>query len=130
MIEINNLTRKKINKPRVEKIVKIFFKKFNIKSDKFISLAIISDYKMKQINFTYRGKNKATDVLTFCDLNEIIINIEEIIRQAKKTKKRFQDEFDFILVHGLLHLLGYNDDTEKKRLEMIGIAEKFLEKIK
>ncbi len=130
MVEINNLTNKRINRPRIEKIFKVFFKKFNFESDHPISLAIISDYKMKQINLAYRGKNKTTDVLTFCDLNEIIININEIVRQAKKTKKRFQDEFDFILVHGLLHLTGYNDDTEKKRLEMIDVAEKFLEKIK
>lgn len=130
MIEINNLTVKKINKARVEKIAKAFFKKYKISEEVVVSLAIIGDNKMKQINFVYRQQNKPTDVLSFSDLKEIIININQIIRQAKEFKKKVNDEFDFILVHGLLHLIGYNDDTEEKRLKMIELGEDFLLNLK
>ncbi len=130
MIEINNLTVKKINKARVEKIAKAFFKKYKISEEVVVSLAIIGDNKMKQINSVYRQQNKPTDVLSFSDLKEIIININQIIRQAKEFKKKVNDEFDFILVHGLLHLIGYNDDTEEKRLKMIELGEDFLLNLK
>jgi len=130
MIEINNLTKQSINKVRINKIAKAFFKKYKIKEDLVVSLAIIGDAKMKQINSVYRGQNKPTDVLSFPDLMEIIINIHQIKRQAKEFKKRVSDEFDFILVHGLLHLIGFNDNTEKKRLEMIELGENFLLNLK
>ncbi len=130
MIEINNLTTKKINKVRIEKIVKAFFKKYKINEKNVISLAIIGDSKMKQINSVYRQQNKTTDVLSFSDLQEIIININQIIRQAKEFKKKVNDEFEFILVHGLLHLIGYNDETETDRLKMIEMAEDFLINLK
>ena len=126
MIEINNLTVKKINKVRIEKIAKAFFKKYKMKESVVVSLAIIGDAKMKQINSVYRQQNKTTDVLSFSDLNEIIINMNQIIRQAKGSGKKPADEFDFILVHGLLHLVGFDDDTEKKRLKMIELGEDFL----
>jgi probable rRNA maturation factor len=130
MIEINNLTTKKINKVRVEKITKAFFKKYKISEETVISLAIIGDNKMKQINSVYRQQDKPTDVLSFSDLKEIIININQIIRQAKEFKKKVNDEFEFILVHGLLHLIGYNDDTETERLKMIELGEDFLLNLK
>lgn len=130
MIEINNLTKRKVNNTRINKIVKSFFKKYKLKDDVVISLAIIGDAKMKEINSIYRGKNETTDILTFVDLSEIIININQIIRQAKEFNKKFSDEFDFILVHGLLHLIGYKDDSEKGRQNMIKIGEDFLLNLK
>ena len=130
MIEINNLTKQSINKARINKIAKTFFKKYKIKEDLVVSLAIIGDAKMRQINSVYRGKNKPTDVLSFPDLMEIIINIHQIKRQAKEFNKKISDELDFILVHGLLHLIGFDDSTEKKRLEMIEIGENFLLNLK
>jgi rRNA maturation RNase YbeY len=85
---------------------------------------------MKQINLAYRKQNKTTDVLTFNDLNEIIININQITRQAKELKRKVSAEFDFILVHALLHLAGFNDKIEKDRLKMIKLGEDFLLNLK
>lgn len=130
MIEINNLTTQTINKARINKIAKAFFKKYKIKEDLEVSLAIIGDAKMKQINSIYRDQDKTTDVLSFPDLMEIIINAHQIKRQAKEFKRKFSEEFDFILVHGLLHLIGFTDDLEKKRLEMIELGEDFLLNLK
>lgn len=123
-IDINNLSKDKINSKRIRLITETFLKKYKLKGD--ISIAIISDRKMREINKIYRGFDKTTDVLSFEDLNEVIINIKQIKRQAKEFKKTFQTEFDFILVHGLLHLLGFKDDLEVDRLKMISLGENFL----
>jgi probable rRNA maturation factor len=130
MVEINNTTKRKINVVRIKKITKTFFNNFNIKKDRTVSLAFIEDDKMRQINAAYRGKNSPTDVLCFEDLDEIIINLDQIKRQSKEEGRKMSDEIEFIFVHGLLHLAGYRDDTEKGRLEMINLAEDFLLNLK
>ncbi len=124
LIEINNSTKEKINLNRTKLITEFFVKKYKIKKD--ISIAVIGDQKMKEINNIYRGFNKTTDVLSFEELNEVIINIKQIKRQAKEFKRTIRDEFEFILVHGLLHLVGFDDYQEKDRLKMISLGEKFL----
>jgi len=124
LIEINNSTKEKINLNRTKLITEFFVKKYKIKKD--ISIAVIGDQKMKEINNIYRGFNKTTDVLSFEELNEVIINIKQIKRQAKEFKRMIRDEFEFILVHGLLHLVGFDDYQEKDRLKMVSLGEKFL----
>ena len=124
LIEINNSTKEKINLNRTKLITEFFVKKYKIKKD--ISIAVIGDQKMKEINNIYRGFNKTTDVLSFEELNEVIINIKQIKRQAKEFKRTVRDEFEFILVHGLLHLVGFDDYQEKDRLKMVSLGEKFL----
>jgi len=59
-------------------------------------------------------------------LGEILINPNQIKRQAKDNNNTFKQELIFILVHGLLHLVGYTDETEKKRLKMIKLGEEFI----
>lgn len=124
LIEINNSTKEKINLSRTKLITEFFAKKYKIKED--VSIAVIGDQKMREINNIYRGFNKTTDVLSFEELNEVIINIKQIKRQAKEFKRTIRDEFEFILVHGLLHLVGFDDYQEKDRLKMISLGEKFL----
>lgn len=130
MIELRNLTKKKLSKKRIDNIARAFFKKYKIDPETEISLAVVSDNKMKEINSTYRGKDKTTDVLSFPELNEIIISLSQIERQAQESGRRLWQEFDFILVHGLLHLVGYTDDLEKDRLKMIKLGEEFLQELK
>jgi probable rRNA maturation factor len=154
-IEINNTTKSKINKKLIIKTAEIFLQSRRW-TKKDVSIAFIGDAKMRQLNLQYRKKDKTTDVLSFgnsplerggraartgcvkaClggqndfeDLGEIIINPAQIKRQAKANNNSFQAELIFILVHGLLHLAGYNDETEKDRLEMIRRGEKFVENL-
>jgi probable rRNA maturation factor len=123
-VDINNLSKDKFNLTRIKLIVEAFSRKYKLRGD--ISIAFIGDKRMREINKAYRGFDKTTDVLSFEDLNEVIINIKQIKRQAKEFKKTFQSELDFILVHGLLHLVGFRDDSEKDRLKMISLGDKFL----
>lgn len=142
MIEIANTTNFKINKSEIALIFEAFFKFFKLKKGD-VSLAIVGDGRMKTLNNIYRGYNKTTDVLSFTDTQEIIINHQEIKRLSKykeilefiginyppkNLKKTQQYLFYFIFVHGLLHLIGYNDESEKDRLEMLTLGLNFLTK--
>jgi len=128
MIDINNTTKNKINVRQLSAVVEKFMAVYHLQ--KFaVSVAIVTDTAMARMNETYRGKSGPTDVLSFPELNEIIIDYAQIRRQAKELQTSPEKELLFILVHGLLHLIGYDDQTEKARLEMIRLGEAFLEKI-
>jgi probable rRNA maturation factor len=151
MIEVNNTTKFKINKKLIIKTAELFLASRR-KQKKDLSIAFIGDAKMRQLNLQYRQKDKTTDVLSFSgeppllfkeglgggsrggsgdgsDFGEILINPAQIKRQAKENKNTMQAELIFILVHGLLHLAGYDDETEKDRLKMIKLGEEFIKKL-
>lgn len=136
MISINNTTKQKINLKRTEILIESFLMIYKkcFPSNFEISVAVIGAAKMKTFNYKYRGFNKTTDVLSFSlgkNSGEILINLEET-RKPKKYQEIFNKLvrpaiiFDFLLVHGLLHLAGYDDKTEKGRREMIAQGLKFL----
>ena len=131
-IEINNRTKEKIDIVLLKKIIEKFLTEFK-KKDSEVSVAFVDETRMRKLNKEYRGLDKVTDVLSFEGegdfLGEIIICPNQIKRQAKKFGNTIKYETNFILVHGLLHLLGYDDETEKDRLRMIKRGEDFLESI-
>lgn len=141
MIEINNTTKQKINPAKIKRLVENFLLVYK-KTGFEVSLAIIGSARMQKLNNDYRGINKPTDVLSFSGdkkdasqkkyLGEVIINIEEVKKAGKYLevfglKKSADYIFYFLLVHGLLHLVGYNDEKEADRLKMLSLGEGFLE---
>jgi len=131
-IEINNQANYKIDLKLLKKVIEAFARAYKINKNKEISLALVGDAEIKKLNFTYRGLNEATDVLSFSGdgdyLGEIIIDYNQIKRQAGKFKNSAEEELIFILAHGLLHLIGYDDKTDKEREKMIRLGEEFVKK--
>ncbi len=132
MIEINNTTGNKINLALIRKTVKKFLELCG--RNKFtVSIALVGDGRIRALNKQYRQLDKTTDVLAFSGednfLGEIIINYQQVKRQAGKFNQSVQRELLFILVHGLLHLLGYDDETEKGRREMESLGENYLKRL-
>jgi probable rRNA maturation factor len=109
-----------------DELEKILSKLFNFlfKNKKvFLSLRIVDDKNIQEINNQSRGKNKPTDVLSFPapnipspirNLGEIIISYETLIIQAEEIGHSKVDEFYRLLVHGVLHLLGYDHEISVK----------------
>lgn len=129
MVEISNNTKAKVDFKIVKHTVDSFLS-FHKLQKKSVSVAFVGDRKIKILNKNYRGKDKITDILSFCgegcDLGEIVICYPQIKRQAKKFSDSEKQELVFILVHGLLHLLGYTDDTDKEALKMEKLGQKFI----
>ncbi len=99
-----------------------------------VSIALVSDARMRTLNRTYRRKDKVTDVLSFgagaeppaahgAILGDIVIATGVARRQAGESGHSYQSELRVLALHGLLHLLGYDhhhaaDDGRMGRLEM------------
>ncbi len=132
-IEINNTTNTKINKKILKQAADVFGKKMKVKN-KEVSIVFVSENRIKRLNKIYRGLDKITDVLSFEDsgndsLGEIIMCYPQIKKQAKKRNTPLQNELIFIFIHGLLHLIGYEDKTEKGRRIMEELGDEFCKSI-
>ena|SRR3989339_16390 len=132
-IEINNRTRHKLDIKLIKTVTARFLKQYS-SANREVSIALVGDRVMRRLNREYRGRDKVTDVLSFSGegdyFGEIIIDYAQIKRQAKKFSPSPRAEFIFILVHGLLHLAGYDDKSEKGKKEMERLGHEFIKKIK
>ncbi len=91
------------------------------------TLALVGDARIQELNRDYRGHNEPTDVLSFHGVGEsedylgdIVISVETAYRQARRRRSNLKRELKVLTLHGFLHLLGYDhetDDGEMHRIE-------------
>ena len=95
-----------------------------------ISLVLTNDASIRRLNRDYRGKDKPTNVLSFPTieapglLGDIVLARETILREAEDKGVSFKHHFTHLIIHGLLHLLGHDHQTEAEaeKMEAIEIA--------
>ena len=132
MVEINNKTRSKVDIRLIQAITEKFLVRYK-KKKKNVSIALVGDTTIRRLNKHYRQIDRVTDILAFPgegdDLGEIIIDWAQIKRQSARFAGSTRKELIFILVHGLFHLLGHEDKTEKGRRKMDKLTKEFLDKV-
>jgi len=101
-----------------------------------ISLVACDDTFITHLNEKYRGRSGPTDVLSFSMregdfseigsalLGDIVISVETAERQATEAKRTLEEEFLFLYIHGLLHLLGYTHNSREQETIMTECAQK------
>ena len=100
-----------------------------------VSLVLADDDFVQDLNKRYRGKDKPTNVLSFeqdedeylMSLGDVIFAYQTIAREADEQGKDFQDHLSHLAVHGTLHLLGYDHETDKEAEEMEALEIKILQ---
>ena len=107
-----------------------------------ISLVICDDIFIAELNREYRRKNRPTDVLSFsmdgnevCNdanpvLGDIVISVQTAAVQARDQGTTIEEEFIFLFIHGLLHLLGYTHDHGDDEKVMMDMTSEILSGIK
>lgn len=86
-----------------------------------LNFLIVGDKRMIHFNKTYLNHDYSTDIITFDNSEnkkisgDIVISIERVKENSKKYKVKLEDELRRVMVHGLLHLLGYDDKNEKEK---------------
>ncbi len=122
----NNQNKIKIDKRKIRSAVLKILKNLEC-ADKEISINFVDDEKIKQLNKQYLGKDKATNVLSFSlredeygninpqVLGDIIISVETAQKDAAYGNLTIDQEIDFLIIHGLLHLLGYDHENTTKK---------------
>lgn len=146
MIKINVISEVEIEELNVKKIVKKITKKINkiekIKGRHLISVIIVNEARIWEINKEYRKIDSPTDVISFAgidgeenrilpeEMGDIFICKERVLSQAKDYGHSILREFAFLVTHGVYHLLGYDHQTELEEKEMFDKQEKILNILK
>jgi probable rRNA maturation factor len=99
--------------------------------DADVTIAFVSDRAMRELNRMWRGKRATTDVLSFpaeqaefekaegLSLGDVVISIEQAERQAKEHGLSFENELAQLILHGLLHLSGYDHETDHGQMNRL-----------
>ena len=124
-----------------------------------VSISFVTDAEIKKLNKNYRGKNKSTDVLSFpmidynkgmffkdlldyeiteqkeeggglINLGDIVVSLDTIERQAKDFNNTFEKELCLMVIHSMLHLMGYDHMVKNEEKVMFAKQEEILSKVK
>ncbi|CCQ91971.1 putative metalloprotease PERMA_1963 [Nitrospina gracilis 3/211] len=91
-----------------------------------LSILLTDDARIHELNLQYRDKDQATDVLSFPQdedavnetgdrlLGDVVLSVETADRQAHDHHLSLQEELILLLIHGILHLMGYDHETSRK----------------
>jgi probable rRNA maturation factor len=106
-----------------------------------LSILILSDRSIRKLNKQYFNKDNPTDVISFpmqmgnfSEINpnllgDIVISAHRALDQAFQLEHSIAKEMDILTIHGILHLLGYNDDSDEKKESMFKKTYELLDKI-
>lgn len=113
-----------------------------------LSIMLVDNDYIKELNLMYRGKNEPTDVLSFAmnemtdeepgfdvpgDVNmlgDIVVSLEQAKAQSIEYEHSLEREVGYLIVHGMLHLLGYDHKSERERKVMRDIEKQIMKEIK
>ncbi|WP_368646340.1 rRNA maturation RNase YbeY [Alkalibacterium putridalgicola] len=142
--ETTHITDKKMT--WMEDLLQFAAAKLAIPENAEISITVVDDQKIRDINREYRGKDAVTDVISFAleddedifmmldneegdiprDLGDIFLSYDKAVEQAEEYGHSVDRELGFLLVHGFLHLNGYDHMTEADEKEMFSLQEEIL----
>lgn len=137
MIEINNLTKFSVDKKFFLGVAKKVLKSENRLSEN-LSVAFVVPEEMQKLNKKYRRQDKPTDVLSFEKISDFKEEFSEVVicphivkENTKESKATFKKELANVLIHGILHILGYDHELSKAEgIRMFQKQEYYLSKIK
>ena len=99
-----------------------------------LSLALVGNVEIQRLNAKYRQKNHPTDVLSFAAeknlpmeihlLGDVIISVEKAAEQARERRHTLDEEMTTLLIHGVVHLMGYDHERSSKDARVMGRLEK------
>jgi probable rRNA maturation factor len=125
------------------KIIETTLNHLNIDDDVELSVILVNDDKIHEINRDYRHIDRSTDVISFAledseqfyvegmprSLGDIFISVDHAKSQAAEYGHSLKREMCFLFTHGLLHLLGYDHMTEEEEKEMFALQDEILSKL-
>ena len=129
------LTRWKLHLGVLEKLAGHILRSVG-EAEAMLSLEIVGDGRMRRLNRTFRHRDKTTDVLAFATregpgppsllLGDIVISLHQAIRQAREHQQDIDHELVVLLIHGVLHLCGYDHERSEGEARWMARRERAL----
>lgn len=125
--------------PLIERAAQAAWQAAGGESDAELSVALVDDGHIRQLNADFRGQDKPTNVLSFpaddlpgmenVMLGDIVLASETLAREADEQDKALADHLTHLTVHGMLHLLGYDHETHDEAEEMEDLERVILNRL-
>ena len=135
----NETDEKLVEEKELKKLIKYGIKYMKLKNVTF-SVIFVDDNTIKDLNKNYRNIDRVTDVITFrladykdvkdgnvTVLGDIYISLNKAKIQSIEYEHSYLRELSFLLIHGFLHLLGYDHMNEEDEREMFSLQEEILD---
>lgn len=136
-IEVVNRQRlARIDRRRVERLASETLAALG-RADASLTIAFVRDLAIRNLNLEFRGKDSATDVLSFPafdqhendspaaedqSLGDVVISTDTALVQAREAGHSFERELSELLIHGVLHLRGFDHETDKGEMNRIELS--------
>jgi len=147
-IQIDKNFQKHLSKEWLRRVVEHSLAAQGIASEVELGLLITDDETVRKLNQEYRGVDETTDVLSFAlverkpgsspfinppdgllHLGEVVISYPQAARQAEENNHQVEEEIALLVIHGILHLLGYEHDEPAREREMRALEERVLSEV-
>ena len=131
-IVVKNANKKfSLNEKFIKKIVADILKILKSSRNTKLEIVFLSDRAIESLNRRYKNESRATDVLSF-DLDfcgQILISSDMALENSRVFNTPFENELVLYVVHGILHLFGYDDQKPKEKLKMFKKQSSILERL-
>jgi probable rRNA maturation factor len=123
VVLLNRQRRRRVARARVTRLLEGAASALGVSGE--VAVVITGDRAVRTLNARYRGKDKPTDVLSFPgpqaegDLGDIVVSLDTAARNARSEGRTLSAEVDVLALHGFLHLLGYDHETDHGEMDRL-----------
>ncbi len=123
VVLLNRQRRRPVGERRLRRVLREAARVLRVRGS--LCLVLTGDRAIHELNRRYRGQDKPTDVLSFAGpggehgLGDIVISVETALRNARHLGRTLPRELDVLALHGFLHLLGYDHETDDGTMDRL-----------
>ena len=123
VVLLNRQRRRRVGAARLRRVLSAAARALDVSGE--VALVLTGDRAVRTLNARYRGKDKPTDVLSFPGpggregLGDIVISVETAERNARSLGRTLPQELDVLTLHGFLHCLGYDHETDDGTMDRL-----------
>ena len=123
VVLLNKQRRRPVDRARLRRVLHGAARELEVTGS--VALVLTGDRAVHDLNRRYRGKDKPTDVLSFegpggeAGLGDIVISVDTAARNAKGLGRTLPQELDVLALHGFLHVLGYDHETDDGTMDRL-----------
>lgn len=123
VVLLNRQRRRRVRGERLRGILQAAARALGVSGE--VALVLTRDPAVRDLNARYRGRDKPTDVLSFpgpggdAGLGDIVISVDTAERNARRLRRTLRRELDVLALHGFLHVLGYDHETDDGTMDRL-----------
>jgi probable rRNA maturation factor len=141
ILDVRGVSTSGLRADEVRRLADAAYRAAGGKGSAEMTVTVVVDRRMRTLNRRHRGKDKTTDVLSFGyedardlvgpkggtrTLGDVFISLPQVRRQAKEIGRTVRQEFALMVVHGTLHLMGFDHETLAQERRMFGLQHEIL----